>query len=302
MWELCITSGPAAARFGSAGGARALAATGFEAVDYQGACSAYQGTAALYRQPEAAFFAHFRQERGVYEAAGLQIAQMHCPYNPPPDAIDESEIPFFAACVKKAIRAAAVLGAPVAVVHPFIPPDWQQHPQRALDLTERLCAEYLAVGEEVGVQVALENMPGGDTTVPYSSAPPFLRLFERLPGLVACLDTGHANWALPNGQLPDMARALGGKLRCLHLHDNGGTWDNHFFPFGGTVDWQALCRALGGYTGPISLETCALTQASDAVFCQGLAFQRAIAEQLRQMIRAAHLSSTEIQEDLTCQK
>ena len=290
MWEVSVTTGPATGRFGSRGAARALADAGFEGVDYQGACSSYRPFEGLYTQPDAAFFGFFEAERQIYADAGLRIVQMHCPYNPPPDRVSEEELVFFVAAVKRAIRAAAVLGAPVAVVHPVIPPDWQQDTQKPYQITDRLCQEYLELGQQVGVQVALENMPGGDTTVPYSCAEQFERLFAKLPGLTACLDTGHANWALPTGQLPAMARALGPRLRCLHLHDNGGTWDNHFLPFGGTVDWLALCQALeeSGYTGPVSLETCAMKQMSDALFCQCLTLQKSIAAELREHIRNAY--------------
>ena len=292
MWELSITTGPAADRFGSEGAARALREAGFEAVDYLGTHRQYQPFAGLYTQPDDRFFAYFENERRIYEAAGLRIGQIHCPYNPPPDHVTEEELQFFTAAIKRAIRAAAVLGAPVAVVHPVIPVGWDRDPQISYTLTDRLCEEYAALGQQVGVQVALENMPGGDTWVPYSCAEHFLRLFEKLdtPYLVACLDSGHANWALPTGELPAMARALGRHLRCVHLHDNGGTWDNHFLPFGGTIPWDELCRALGeiGYTGTVNLETGAMKLMSDGLFCQGLAFQQAIAAELRDNIRAAY--------------
>ncbi len=290
MLKISITSGPATARWGSQRAAQAIAAAGFDAVDYQGACSSYKHFAGLYTAPDAEFYAHFEAERRIYQDAGLAIAQMHCPYNPPPDRVTEQELEFFVASVKRAIRAAAVLGAPCAVVHPVIPTDWQTNQQKSYDITDRLCSEYAELGEKYGVTVALENMPGGDTTVPYSAPEQFLKLLDKLksPRFGICLDTGHANWALPDGQLPAMVRALAGHIVCMHMHDNGGTWDNHFFPFGGSTPWNELCAALGqtGYTGAVNLETCHLKQTSDALFTAALGFQCAIAAELRDKIVA----------------
>ncbi len=291
MMKLSVQSN-IADRWGKAGGARALAAAGFEAVDYQGALSAYKHFEGLYTLPDAEFYAYFEAERRIYEDAGLAIGQMHCPFNCPPDDVTPEQFDFFVASVKRAIRAAAVLGAPFAVVHPFIPVGWQENTQLSYDITDRLCAEYAELGEKYGVTVALENMPGGDTTVPYSCGEQFLKLLDKIksPRFGVCLDTGHANWALanPKTELPDMVRALGRQLVCVHMHDNGGTWDNHFLPYGGTIDWDALCSALGevGYTGNVNME-CGIRGPKDAAFELGLRFQCAIAAELRDKIAAA---------------
>ena len=286
-----ICSAAGTARWGTEQGFAELKNAGFEAVDYGGACGTYKHFSGLYTLPDAEFYHHFEQERRVIEAAGLEIGQIHCPYNSPPDRVTEQELEFFIAAVKRAIRAAAVLGAPLAVVHPVIPVGWDRDSSISYALTDRLCEEYAEIGQRVGVRVALENMPGDDTTVPYSCAEHFLRLFEKLdtPWLVACLDSGHANWALPAGTLPEMIRALGGHIHCVHLHDNGGTWDNHFFPYGGTLDWDAVCIALGqsGYTGNVNLETHMLKQAGNEVYRQSLRLQCAIAAELRDKIEAA---------------
>lgn len=293
MNELSITTTLAVHRFGSEGGARALKEAGFEAADYIGAHVGYHHFSGLYTSSDKEFFGYFEGERAAFEKAGLPIGQIHCPFNPPPDRTTPEEQEFFIASVKRAIRAAAVLGAPAAVVHPIIPVGWDQDASISYDLTDRLCEEYARLGEEVGVRIALENMPGSDTKVPYSCAEHFLRLFEKLdtPWLTVCLDTGHANWALPKGEVPNMARALGKHLQVLHLHDNGGTWDNHFTPFGGTVTWNDLCAALAeiDYTGTINLETgCAsMMEMSDELFLKWLDYQHAVAAELRSKINAA---------------
>lgn len=290
MYELCISSGVTAGRYPTERGAALLSAAGFEAVDYA-TFSKYRHFEGLFAEPDAGFSAFFAAEKKAYAEAGIRIAQIHCPFNCPPDDVTEEELRFFMASVRRSLKAAVILEAPIAVLHPIIPVGWDRDSSRSFALTEQLCTDCLEEAERLGLKLALENMPGNDTTVPYSSAPPFLALFKKLPQLGACLDTGHANWALPRGSVPDMARQLGGRLYTVHLHDNGGTWDNHFFPFGGTVTWNELCRALGeiGYKGPVNLETgCAgMNEMSDELFFQCLLYQCAIARELRGKIAQA---------------
>ena len=75
------------------------------------------------------------------------------------------------------------------------------------------------------------------------------------PYLVACLDTGHST-AL-GYDAGDAVRMLGKRLHCLHVHDNDGKRDLHWFPYYGVTNWQHFTEALKeiGYTGTMSLET-----------------------------------------------
>ncbi|GEM_PF-5174682 len=289
--KLSIESGSIMDRYGTEEGARLIKAAGFEAVDYTGANSTFCYDGGVFALPEKEFLDYFEKEGRKIEATGLELGQMHCPANSPPDRITPEQLTYFTAAVKRSLRAAAVMGIPIAVVHPVIPVGWQENAQISYDITDRLCFEYAELAEQLGITVALENMPGDDTNVPYSYDAQFLNLLQKLksPSFGICLDTGHANWALPKGKLPDMARTLVPHLACVHLHDNGGTWDNHFTPFGGTIDWNALCVALGegGYSGNINLEVHPAHGASDGLFFKTLEYQCAVAAELRDKIIAA---------------
>ena len=58
-----------------------------------------------------------------------------------------------------------------------------------------------------------------------------------------CWDTGHANLSEGVDQ-GDSIRALGGWLKCLHIHDNHGKFDEHTLPMMGTIDWRRILCAL----------------------------------------------------------
>lgn len=58
-----------------------------------------------------------------------------------------------------------------------------------------------------------------------------------------CWDTGHAN--LSDGvDQGESIRKLGNWLKCLHIHDNHGKFDEHTLPMMGTIDWRQIMSAL----------------------------------------------------------
>lgn len=100
--------------------------------------------------------------------------------------------------------------------------------------------------EKNDVVLALENI---------RSSKHLSYLFDRIesPNLKFCYDSGHNNCFEPT---IDVVSLLGNKLVAVHLHDNDGADDQHFMPFCGTIDWQALMNKIAkvGYSGAITLE------------------------------------------------
>ena len=73
---------------------------------------------------------------------------------------------------------------------------------------------------------------------------------------VACLDIGHAEMKGSNTSAPEMIRALGKRLKALHIHDNDKLHDSHQIPFSMNIDFVAVVQALKeiGYDGYLTLE------------------------------------------------
>lgn len=71
-----------------------------------------------------------------------------------------------------------------------------------------------------------------------------------------CWDTGHANLSEGINQ-EESIRKLGSRLKCLHIHDNHGKFDEHILPMMGTINWRAIIAALReiGYTGDFVYES-----------------------------------------------
>lgn len=138
---------------------------------------------------------------------------------------------------KEALRFAADLGATVAVQHPSLYREQEQRQQR-IDIAADSVAELAEEAGRHGVTLAVENMLG---TIVGCHEEELLRIISRSDpshcGI--CFDSGHANL---HGRVGELAAALLPRAVTTHLHDNGGTEDQHLFPGLGTIDWTALAR------------------------------------------------------------
>ena len=102
------------------------------------------------------------------------------------------------------------------------------------DAARRSLEDIAVSAAEVGVRVAVEVIPN-----PLSGAAELVPLIEdQLEGadVGVCLDYGHAHLM---GDLGETIEAISGHLWSTHVHDNGGTRDDHLVPFAGTIDWDA---------------------------------------------------------------
>jgi sugar phosphate isomerase/epimerase len=142
---------------------------------------------------------------------------------------------------------AAELGARLYVVHP----DMQRrargwNPKVAASL-ERAFEELSALQHEIGLSIAVENMPFHKHS--HFIAPGDLDL----RGLGLALDAGHA---AVTGTLSDWLSDPQVDLRHVHLHDNlGQASDDHHHPLGtGVIDIEPVLQAARAAGASIVLE------------------------------------------------
>jgi sugar phosphate isomerase/epimerase len=129
----------------------------------------------------------------------------------------------------------ARIGAEHLVVHPGYSVYDQVH-GRSHESLMRSLDDLTLLQDEHGVKVCVENMGGWDCC--HFRTPDFLpELSER--GLAFTLDCGHAQL---NGNLDAFLNA--GMYCHVHLHDNGGTSDDHLACGDGTIDFSGLVSQL----------------------------------------------------------
>lgn len=198
--------------------------------------------------------------------AGLEIAQCHLPSYPghvPPvgDGSWQDFADFMLPSYVRALETCALVGCPVAVMHPFFNRDSASVTHEG---NVRIIEKLLPLMEKAHVRLALENVYGYerqnylDTFV--ARAEDIKPILDELdhPLVGACIDTGHANIFRLN--IADMARMYGKKLYALHVNGNAGK-DEHIIPYTSSgwceqMDYHAFSAALKeiGYSGSYNLE------------------------------------------------
>ncbi|MBQ8815591.1 MAG: sugar phosphate isomerase/epimerase [Lachnospiraceae bacterium] len=160
---------------------------------------------------------------------GLVAALSHLPFH-----FDyASDVPVYEhPMMYRSIDACAILNIPYAVFHPLSSKGTEKK-----TLVEETIQAYTPVAEyalKKGVMLAVENMK-------HTTAEELIGISERL-NCGVCWDTGHANYG--GVKQGESLRALGKRLKALHINDNYGKGDNHTPPFLGTIDWMEVMGAL----------------------------------------------------------
>lgn len=213
-------------------GLRAIAEAGFRHIDF----TYYFELEALVASEK---YLHIAKEtRALMEQLGLQCTQAHAPfclqYNEP---FHEGS-PNFQKIVR-ALEAAALLGAPLIVVHALGVPDGAAS-AASVNTNLQFYRALEPYCEKFGIQIGVENL-GNALSTP-TQLNDLLRQLK--PSCFsACLDVGHANMlGIPPQDF--IREILRGRLHSLHIHDNDGTDDQHQLPFLGKINWREVIRAL----------------------------------------------------------
>jgi sugar phosphate isomerase/epimerase len=148
---------------------------------------------------------------------------------------------------RRHMAVAAELGASLYVVHPDMQKRaWGWDPRIAASL-ERAFEELSALQDEIGLPIAVENMP-------FRRHSHFISPGDLdLKGLGLVLDTGHA---AVTGTLSEWLSAPQANLRHVHLHDNQGHTgsDSHDALGTGVIDLVPILAAARAAGASIVLE------------------------------------------------
>ncbi len=187
--------------------------------------------------------------RRIGEDCGIHCNQSHAPF--------PVKVPAIRDCLKRAIECTAIAGGTICIIHP----DNNKSPAENAEMY----VDLLPFAKEHGVKIATENM--WNWNGPEDHAAPaacshhddFLAHIQAVndPYFVACLDIGHAEMKGLGTSAREMILTLGDSLQALHLHDNDRWHDSHQLMFTGSIDFDAVVRALKqiSYDGYFTLES-----------------------------------------------
>ena len=199
-----------------------------------------------------------QQMRETIAASGLPCDSLHGVFGEQfdPSSPDERARRFAADAYRVEGELALALGGPLVVVHcSTIRREGVSPQERALRVAQlRKSIHDLGLfGQNTGVTYAFENLPG------YHPVGWDVRELAGIldevgaPNTGMCFDTGHANMV---GDAAAAVRHAAAQMIYLHVSDNGSREDEHLMPTHGTIDFDALARAVHqvGYGGTMMLE------------------------------------------------
>ena len=166
----------------------------------------------------------------------------------------------FDSVMAKAIDAAHFLNLRWVAMHPYTTnvPVAEYDPAPCKEAAIRHLVPWLEQCDRLGVKLCAENMQGDPACFPHrrycAKVDELIDLVDTLgmPGIV--WDTGHAHIAVHKQS--EALKAVGPRLKMLHIHDNFASGDVHLPPFFGTIDWKDFIVGLKaiGYEGDFNYE------------------------------------------------
>lgn len=194
--------------------------------------------------------------RRLADSLGLACNQAHAPFEM--EYGDDFELTnnHYLRLVR-CLEYASVLGADQVIVHAIkddLPEDvgFEAYNRRFYESLIPWC-------EKFSIRVCVENLFNWEErAIPVLCDPMEHQAFVRQlgsPWIRICIDVGHS--AITGYKPEEVLSAMDPKLLiALHIHDNDGFLDQHLLPGEGTLDWNAVTKALGsiGYCGDFTFE------------------------------------------------
>ena len=186
-------------------------------------------------------------EKLAYTAAALRDKGLSCTIHAPfmdlnPGSLERMLRDATVHRFRQVMDAARVLRPEVMVFHPGFD-RWRYGEARGqwLELSVPVWREVLKQAGQIGTTIAVENI--------FEEEPSTLQaLFEAVedPGFGHCFDVGHWN-LFRQVSMERWFEALGGRVKEVHIHDNGGTRDDHAPPGEGAIDFALFFRLMERY-------------------------------------------------------
>lgn len=228
-----------------------VAKTGFDAWDFSmfEMCNNKNGVLVPTNHPTAQsnYLAFARRLKQIGLDNGIICNQGHAPFPSSPKSKD---------WLKRAIECLAEAGGEICIIHPMNNGTPKENAEMYFEL--------LPFAKEHNVKIATENMFNWSDFwkhAKFAACATPKSFNDHLDAVnddhfVACLDIGHAEMKGSKTNAPEMIRALGKRLKALHIHDNDKLHDSHQIPFSMNVDFVAVVDALKEirYDGYFTLE------------------------------------------------
>lgn len=230
----------------------------------------------------------FTQAKKAADDAGINIWSVHMAFGERMDLslLNESSREKVVNGHKKLLEFLAILDPEVILFHPSYYLDTPNQRDMHKSQLIKSAKELDKAVQNIGAVMVLENMLGPELMIGNRERPLMrtveesVEIFNRLPGTIQlAIDMNHI-------ESPErLIRALGARLKTVHIADGTGRAECHWFPCSGEGknDWVEILSALDevGYSGPFLYE-CAFPDEKDLVECYQTLYNQFIQKKYRQ--------------------
>lgn len=265
MKKISLSSNTLQFRYGDKGALKLLKDCGFDAVDFN-VCEHGKGVLPnVYEMPHDEFVAYFMDIKDYADEIGIEIAQTHslCTACRPDEEYNQKAL----SLVIKHLEATSLLGCKYCVIHSANTSHFRSDITEAEmhEINQAMYSRFIPYAEKFGVCITLESfgaarIDGKRGVNLFAYHEKMLHEYECLNTKYKafCMDTGHTHEVVDFGlaTVPEFIRYFGNRIKVLHLHDNGGFYDQHLIPKTGNINWPEVFKALDdiGYDGTYNFE------------------------------------------------
>jgi sugar phosphate isomerase/epimerase len=203
-----------------------------------------------------------KKAKAAADQAGIVIWSIHMPFGKHIDIslADEEERQKVVALHRKVLEFASILQPRVILFHPSFYLGLNERETRKNQMIKS-SRELLKAVQDIKATMVIENMLGPALLVDANRERPLCRTVEetveimnRLPAdIYAAVDMNHIKHP------ENLIRAMGTRLRSVHIADGHGEAENHYFPCSGKGgnNWTEILAALheAKYSGPFMFES-----------------------------------------------
>ena len=182
---------------------------------------------------------------------GMTVHSVHLPFNwkwdvSEPDPAKRREI---VANHLRLLEEAAAWRPVTAIIHPSYEPIPPEQREARIEACREGLSELAKGARELGVLLCAECLP---RTCLGNTSSEVLRLVDGIPDVAVCCDVNHLLKETPQ----EFIRAVGSRIKAVHISDYDGLDEKHWVPGKGIIAWSEVIGALAeaGFEGPFMFE------------------------------------------------
>lgn len=184
---------------------------------------------------------NWKNMKKLSDSTGVEFWSAHLPFHPFEvnniASLDKEVCKKTVKDLSEYLKNAADIGIKTAVIHPSGEPIDDSDRELSMKHAKECLYELAKVGKASGIVIAVEDLP---RTCLGRDSSDILDLISADESLTVCFDTNH----LLKESIKDFVKAVGSKIRTLHISDYDRLDERHWLPGEGVIDWKELMDLL----------------------------------------------------------